>query len=102
MPVVLRDELASIGEAMRRLASTKQPWPQMALDDVRAIAGRIVARATSEPVDRAAVAGSLLHTSALDLIAVAGDNRMTRELLETRSSVPAISKRRRDHLAPNR
>ncbi len=102
LPAMLRGELASIGAAMRRLASTRQPWPQTALDEVRAVGARIVALATSEPVDRAAVAGSLLHTSALDLIAVAGDDRMTRELLETRSSVPAISKRRRDHLAPNR
>jgi len=87
VPVMLRDELASIGAAMRRLARTKQPWPQITLDDVRARADRIVARATSQPVDRAAVAGSLLHTSALDLIAIAGDDRLAREPSETRASV---------------
>jgi hypothetical protein len=44
------------------------------VDDVRAIAGRIVACATSEPVDLAAVLGSLLHISALDLASVVGDD----------------------------
>jgi hypothetical protein len=42
--------------------------------DVRAVAGRIVACATSEPVDLAAVVGSLLHTSALDLASGVGDD----------------------------
>ena len=52
------------------LATSEQPWARALLDDVLAIAGRIVARATSEPVDRAVVVSSLLHTSALDLAAM--------------------------------
>lgn len=48
--------------------------PRVVVDDVRAIAGRIVAYATSEPVDLAAVVGWLLHTSALDLASVVGDD----------------------------
>ncbi|MBO0711611.1 MAG: FUSC family protein [Acetobacteraceae bacterium] len=75
LPITLRDELASIGAGMRRLASSEQRWPQVALDDVCAIAERIIARATSKPADRTAVVGSLLYTSALDLAAVVCDDR---------------------------
>jgi uncharacterized membrane protein YgaE (UPF0421/DUF939 family) len=77
-PLPLGDELDAIGAALRRLASTGQPWPRVVLDDVRATAERIVARATSEPVDLAAVVGALLHTTALDLAAVVGDGRTPR------------------------
>jgi uncharacterized membrane protein YgaE (UPF0421/DUF939 family) len=75
LPMTLGQELAAIGMALRRLAETGQPWPRTVVDDVRAIAGRIIARATATPVDRAAVVGSLLHTSALDLVGVVGDDR---------------------------
>jgi uncharacterized membrane protein YgaE (UPF0421/DUF939 family) len=67
-----RDELAAMGAALRRLATTEQPWPKRTLDDVRAITGRIVARAVAEPTDGAAAVGWLLQTSALDLTAVLG------------------------------
>jgi hypothetical protein len=60
---------------MRKLADTQRPWPQAAVDVVRASAGRIVSRARSQPVERAAVVGPLLHTSALDLIAVVSSDR---------------------------
>ncbi|HLJ02853.1 MAG TPA: FUSC family protein, partial [Solirubrobacteraceae bacterium] len=88
LPATLRDELASLGVAMRRLARTRQPWPQAALEDVQESAGRIVARATSEPADRGAVAGSLLHTSALDLIAVTSYERPIPKLGDTRAVQP--------------
>src|SRR5579862_9064473 len=74
LPASLRQELAAIGAAMRELADTQRPWPQAALDDVAATAGRIVSRARSEPVDRAAVVGALWHISAGDLLAVAGSD----------------------------
>jgi hypothetical protein len=41
---------------------------------VHAIAGRIVSCATSEPVDLAAVVGSLLNTSGLDLASAVSDD----------------------------
>jgi hypothetical protein len=78
LPKTLRDELATIGAGLRQLAATKQPWPTATLDDVRATAGRIVARATSDRVDRAAVVNSLLHLSALDLAAILGDEQALR------------------------
>jgi uncharacterized membrane protein YgaE (UPF0421/DUF939 family) len=82
LPATLRDELASIGGAMRKLAQSPRPWPQTAVQDVRTSAGRIVSRARSEPVERAAVVGPLLHLSALDLIRVAGDDHPARHLSE--------------------
>jgi len=61
--MTLRDELAAIGAALHRLATTEEPWPKATLDDVRAITGRIDARVRSEPVDHAAVVDSLLRIS---------------------------------------
>jgi uncharacterized membrane protein YgaE (UPF0421/DUF939 family) len=75
LPMTLREELAAFGIALRQLAGTRPPWPKVVVDDVRAIAGRITVRATAQPVDRAAVVGSLLHTSALDLASVVGDDQ---------------------------
>jgi uncharacterized membrane protein YgaE (UPF0421/DUF939 family) len=70
LPLTLRDELAAIGLGLRRLATAEQPWPKKTRDGVRAITAQLGGRTTFEPVDRAAVVGSLLHTSALDLAAV--------------------------------
>lgn len=72
LPMAIRDELAVIGAGLRQLATTEQPWPKLTLDVVRAITRRIAARPRMEPADRAAVVGSLLHTSALDLAAAVG------------------------------
>src|SRR6202008_1103448 len=52
LPMTLRQELAAIGMALRRLAGTGQPWPKDLVDDVRVTAERIAARATAQPVDR--------------------------------------------------
>jgi uncharacterized membrane protein YgaE (UPF0421/DUF939 family) len=86
LPMTLCQELAAIGMALRRLADSGQPWPKVVVDDVRAIAGRIVARAIAQPVDRAAVVGSLLHTSALDLASVVGDGQQAADARVDRAS----------------
>jgi hypothetical protein len=84
LPITLRDDLVAIGAALRRLANTEQPWPKGALEDVRATAERI---ATSETIDRDAVIGSLLQTSALDLgAAVPGDRMLKSNKLRTSGS----------------
>ena len=74
LPMTLRYELPAIGTGLRQLAATRTAWPRVVMDDLRAVAGRIVACARSEPVDLAAVVGSLLHTYALDLASVVGDD----------------------------
>jgi hypothetical protein len=70
VPTALRDELTAIGTALRRLACTEQPWPKATLDDVHAIAERTLARAAEDRIDRGAIVGALLQTTALDLAAV--------------------------------
>lgn len=98
LPETIRDELVTIGAGLRQLAITKQPWPRATLDGVRAIAGRVVERARSEPVDPAAVVASLLRTSALDLAAVVGDDQRNAGVDEAHRSLVRSGRRApRDH-----
>jgi uncharacterized membrane protein YgaE (UPF0421/DUF939 family) len=75
LPAGLRNELAGIGGAMRRLAASEQPWPALAVDSVRAVTRRAIERTSANTVDRAAVVGPLLHTAAVDLAAILGENQ---------------------------
>jgi len=97
LPVALRDQLAAIGAGLHRLAATEGPWPKVTLDEVHAITAQIVAQETCAPVDRVAVVGSLLYTSALDLAAVLGaDQRVTDAGAERPAALHGPPELRRD------
>lgn len=97
LPMALCDQLAAIGAGLHRLAATEEPWPKVTLDEVHAITAQIVARETCAPVDRVAVVGSLLYTSALDLAAVLGANqRVTDARAERRAALHGPRELRRD------
>ena len=97
LPMALRDQLAAIGAGLHRLAATEEPWPKVTLDEVHAITAQIVVQETCAPVDRVAVVGSLLYTSALDLAAVLGaDQRVTDAGAERRAALHGPPELRRD------
>lgn len=69
---MLCDEMAALGDGIRELAVTRQPWPEPVLNNIQTATERILARATSEPVDYGVVVAALLRTAAVDLSAIAG------------------------------
>ena len=67
---VLQRGIGLLGDALWRLASTKQPWPSQLLQEVRAATDQAASRVGSEAPDRALAAGPLLDVTAADIAAL--------------------------------
>jgi uncharacterized membrane protein YgaE (UPF0421/DUF939 family) len=66
-PPALRREIALLGAAFERLASTRRPWPKGLVTDVRAAIDHAIADTAIEPADHVQTLRTQLHTAALDL-----------------------------------
>jgi uncharacterized membrane protein YgaE (UPF0421/DUF939 family) len=77
VPPALAEQLVAVGDAVQRLAGTRQPWPASLLADVDAVAGAAIEHVQAQRVSRVPVIGSILRSTARDL----------RELIRTDAAV---------------
>lgn len=69
----LRDEIASLGAAIGRLAEAQRPWSAATLDEARSAAQGAVERTRGLQGDRVVVVASILAAAAVDLERVIGN-----------------------------
>jgi uncharacterized membrane protein YccC len=73
-PSLLEPEMALLGTAMRRLATSQPPWPSDLVADVRTATDHMMASTVPSTADHAQAVRGLLHTTATGLAAlVSGD-----------------------------